>query len=111
MGICSVVITTDEADAASGRTLMDLHTDPRWSLGDRQQGMVAAVLETDTVAEDRRCLRWLDEQPGVVAVHLVFAHYGNEGRCPSLPEPPDLASLTVPHDSDPSCAPAEQDET
>jgi nitrate reductase NapAB chaperone NapD len=39
---------------------------------------LSAVLETESMAEDRQCLRWLDEQPGVVGVHLVFAHYGED---------------------------------
>ena len=78
MGICSVVITTDEADPASREMLAELATDPRWTLGDWRRGTLSALLETDSMAEDRRCLRWLDEQPGVVGVHLVFAHYGED---------------------------------
>jgi nitrate reductase NapAB chaperone NapD len=80
MGICSVVITTDEADPASKRTLGELAADHQWTLGDWRRGTLSAVLETESMAEDRRNLRWLDEQPGVVGVHLVFAYYGDDGE-------------------------------
>ncbi|MBW2528650.1 MAG: hypothetical protein JRI23_31035 [Deltaproteobacteria bacterium] len=80
MGICSVVITTDEADPNARGTLAALAADPRWTLGDWRRGTLSAVLETSSVREDRRCLRWLDDQPGIVGVHLVFAHYGDDGE-------------------------------
>lgn len=77
MGICSVVITMDTTDDDSVPVLQRLAADSRWTLGVWRRGTLAAVLETHSATEDRRCLRWLDEQPGVAAVHLVFAHYGD----------------------------------
>lgn len=75
MGICSVVITIDEADPRSRELLARLAQDECWTLGDPTGMAVPAVLETESTGEDRRCLNWLDEQPGVVGVQLIFAHY------------------------------------
>jgi nitrate reductase NapAB chaperone NapD len=115
MGICSVVITTDEAASASTGTIEQLAQDERWTVGDPQRGMVAAVLETDSPAEDRRCLGWLDEQPGIVAVHLVFAHYGQDGdgdlSCSASSPPNEATKRDALADPAPERLPAEQDET
>lgn len=92
MGICSVLITTDETNPDLPQTLDEIRRDRRLTLGVRQRGVLAAVVETDSVADDRRCLEWLDRQPGIRSVQIVLAHYESpEGDRDGRPPDPVVA--------------------
>lgn len=87
MPICGYSVLLTERDEPAQRALELMQSDRRLEIGIRAGRRVAVVGETDSPDDDRRLWNWLNEQPGIAHVDVVFVHF-DESAEPITPQMP-----------------------
>ncbi len=92
MPVVGLVVNLAFESRAADLTLRKMTDAACLTLGPAPEpGRIPVVLETETDAESRQQLRWLNDLPGVIEVQVVTADFSDLSPLetqPPLPEPP-----------------------
>lgn len=82
MAISGLVVQTNDADSSLDQLRTQLSRDDRFDIGEPADNRLPVVMSTASVADDRDLYDWLQAQPTVTHVDVVFVDC-HEPRSPA----------------------------